>query len=394
MADRLGSVIALSDASGVVQSEITYDAFGRILSESNAGFGDRYKYASQQFDSASGLQGTPNRWYDPATGRWLSRDPIGFAAGDANLYRYVGNDSTNWIDPGGVDRFEAWLARRFYWSASDKKTELDIAIQANQEALRAQADPNRDSTYTQPDGIPEIVDLNRMSRRGPTSAGQIGTWEGQSYATMGPIAVWMITELVKKVGRDLLVEYGGGSAVRFATYLTKNGFRLTKNSIFKNGKKLCGSELDDALKAAAKEYKAASSVSAVVRNPRWRQSVANSDILKRRLGIRPGSGNDAHHIVLGGHRRAAPSQAILDHYQIDINAAENGVALVGGRGAPKTVSPRHHRGSDLHSRAGIDAVNDRLKAATNGVTDWAKGRQRVLDTLADIAAEIQVGAFP
>ena len=45
------------------------------------------------------------RWYDPQTGRWLSQDPIGFAAGDANLYRYVGNSPTNATDPSGlVDR--------------------------------------------------------------------------------------------------------------------------------------------------------------------------------------------------------------------------------------------------------------------------------------------------
>jgi uncharacterized protein RhaS with RHS repeats len=40
--------------------------------------------------------------YDPRTGRWLSEDPIGFAAADANLYRYVGNSPTNATDPAGL----------------------------------------------------------------------------------------------------------------------------------------------------------------------------------------------------------------------------------------------------------------------------------------------------
>ena len=43
-----------------------------------------------------------HRWYDAGVGRWLSQDPIGFAAGDANLYRYVGNGATNWVDPSGL----------------------------------------------------------------------------------------------------------------------------------------------------------------------------------------------------------------------------------------------------------------------------------------------------
>jgi len=34
-------------------------------------------------------------YYDPATGRWRSEDPIGFGGGDANLWRYVGNQVIN-----------------------------------------------------------------------------------------------------------------------------------------------------------------------------------------------------------------------------------------------------------------------------------------------------------
>jgi hypothetical protein len=40
--------------------------------------------------------------YDPRVGRWLSQDPIGFAGGDANLYRYVGNNPTDAIDTTGL----------------------------------------------------------------------------------------------------------------------------------------------------------------------------------------------------------------------------------------------------------------------------------------------------
>ena len=40
--------------------------------------------------------------YDPTIGRWISEDPIGFTAGDANLYRYVQNAPTNATDPSGL----------------------------------------------------------------------------------------------------------------------------------------------------------------------------------------------------------------------------------------------------------------------------------------------------
>src|SRR6266849_5001824 len=40
---------------------------------------------------------------DPTTGRWTTEDPMGFDAGDPDLYRYVGNDPTNTTDPSGLE---------------------------------------------------------------------------------------------------------------------------------------------------------------------------------------------------------------------------------------------------------------------------------------------------
>jgi hypothetical protein len=42
------------------------------------------------------------RWYDQTVGQFLSEDPKGFAAGDANLRRYVGNNAVNLRDPSGM----------------------------------------------------------------------------------------------------------------------------------------------------------------------------------------------------------------------------------------------------------------------------------------------------
>jgi RHS repeat-associated protein len=70
-----------------------------------------------------GLQYNRARWYDPATGRWLSTDPIGFGGGDVNLYRMVGNHPTSAIDPSGLEEpasesekaqaFVNWFGWRF-----------------------------------------------------------------------------------------------------------------------------------------------------------------------------------------------------------------------------------------------------------------------------------------
>ena len=63
---------------------------------------EAFAYTGRLFDKNTGLQNNLNRWYDPKIGRWLSQDPKGFAAGDANLYRYVGNSPTNFKDHTGL----------------------------------------------------------------------------------------------------------------------------------------------------------------------------------------------------------------------------------------------------------------------------------------------------
>lgn len=42
------------------------------------------------------------RDYDPEIGRWTAKDPIGFSAGDVDLFGYVQNDPINFIDPFGL----------------------------------------------------------------------------------------------------------------------------------------------------------------------------------------------------------------------------------------------------------------------------------------------------
>ena len=102
LADRLGSVRQIVDASGAVLDAIDYDSFGGILSESNPVEWDRFKFTGREYCPELGLYYYRARWYDPAVGRFISQDPIGFEAGDANLYRYVGNAPGDARDPRGL----------------------------------------------------------------------------------------------------------------------------------------------------------------------------------------------------------------------------------------------------------------------------------------------------
>ena len=72
------------------------------MSETNPGVKFRYGYTGREQDGETGLDYYRARYYDAANGRFISVDPIGFEAGDTNLYRYVGNNSTNSTDPSGM----------------------------------------------------------------------------------------------------------------------------------------------------------------------------------------------------------------------------------------------------------------------------------------------------
>ncbi len=80
------------------------------------------------FDAVTGLQWNINRWYDPKIGRWISEDPIGFWASDANLNRYVGNDPQIAIDLHGNKAFFLRMMYQFTHSSTplmaDMITEL------------------------------------------------------------------------------------------------------------------------------------------------------------------------------------------------------------------------------------------------------------------------------
>ena len=94
------------DGNGVVDTA-DYNLWNTNQYASSANFDPTvtkhvFGFTGRMFDTATGLQNNLHRWYDAGVGRWLSQDPIGFAAGDANLYRYVGNGVTIWIDPNGL----------------------------------------------------------------------------------------------------------------------------------------------------------------------------------------------------------------------------------------------------------------------------------------------------
>jgi len=80
---------------------MVYDTFGNMYTDSGSVAADYVSYTGREAERALGLYFYRSRFYDPLVGRFVTRDPIGFYGGDINLYRYVGNNPANFIDPFG-----------------------------------------------------------------------------------------------------------------------------------------------------------------------------------------------------------------------------------------------------------------------------------------------------
>lgn len=119
LADHQGSIRFVLDAAGNVVNRYEYDSFGRRL-VATEGVESPYGFTGREYDAESGLYFYRARYYDPATGRFISQDPARFDSGSSHFYSYLENDPANGRDPSG--NFSFWDAldvASFLWSAKE-----------------------------------------------------------------------------------------------------------------------------------------------------------------------------------------------------------------------------------------------------------------------------------
>jgi len=138
--DGFGSVRQLTSLAGGVTDSYNYDAFGNLLS-SPGPTPNNYLYRGEQYDSDLGLYYLRARYYNPQTGRFLSRDPVDGIPLDLNgiptdpralhKYLYANGDPINGIDPMGREvMFENALIQ-----GGSKETVIDVAVDSLGKAI-------------------------------------------------------------------------------------------------------------------------------------------------------------------------------------------------------------------------------------------------------------------
>jgi RHS repeat-associated protein len=98
--DALGSTVELTGPSGNMLASYAYEPFGNttVTSGSSA---NPYQYTGRENDG-TGLYYYRARYYNPSLQRFISEDPLGFAANSVNFYEYTYDNPTRFVDPSGL----------------------------------------------------------------------------------------------------------------------------------------------------------------------------------------------------------------------------------------------------------------------------------------------------
>lgn len=98
--DHLGTPQMLLDSAGQIVWQGNYSPFGGVDIVVNT-MENNFRFPGQYFDAETGLHYNWHRYYDPATGRYISADPIGLEGG-INLYAFANLNPVNYTDPDGL----------------------------------------------------------------------------------------------------------------------------------------------------------------------------------------------------------------------------------------------------------------------------------------------------
>ena len=93
-----GDVVGLGNNAGALTRQYRYDAFG-VEIDKNPSDQNPFRYAGEYFDTETGNYYLRHRYYQPATGRFLSEDPV---KDGLNWYTFCGNNPVMFVDPYGL----------------------------------------------------------------------------------------------------------------------------------------------------------------------------------------------------------------------------------------------------------------------------------------------------
>ncbi len=105
--NALGSVMEITDMNQGTVVSYRYDSYGKVTitragtPQATDPLGNHWTFTGRFLDEEAGLLYYRARYYDPAVGRFLQRDPIGYRP-TPSLFCYVNSNPTGLTDPAGL----------------------------------------------------------------------------------------------------------------------------------------------------------------------------------------------------------------------------------------------------------------------------------------------------
>ena len=124
--DGRGNVTHLTGPSNNVLERYTYFVSGQPNYLVTSGMNNRFLFKGALFVAGPEIYDMRNRFYLPNLGRFMQSDPIGFDAGDMNLFRYCGNDPVDRSDPDGLLAVDWTWSKRMYEQGNAQDSFNDI----------------------------------------------------------------------------------------------------------------------------------------------------------------------------------------------------------------------------------------------------------------------------
>jgi RHS repeat-associated protein len=314
-----------------------FDGAGITLTAS--AIGNPYLFTARRYDPESGNYTYRARMYSPWLGRFLSMDPIGFDAGDYNLYRYVFNNPANVTDPTGEFAFIPWLLKASAEAAADA-------------LMQALFNYFFDPTITTADEAVGSIDLrqvgwafvtgllpgNRWLRSLAGAAGDavlfILDYENQCGGF--PALAKILRVFAVSLGVEIIGDYLGDAIAKYGTMATVTGLRRlgfdeladrvlrqldwllqrklddflgkVKPSIGKNVGEIIGSAAD-----AEVYFRSIVRPGTVRPHPNWTGGYLAESLDGLRIGFRPSSKSGPPTIDLGSLFKAGKSSCVSGH---------------------------------------------------------------------------------
>ncbi len=102
--DPAGTPLMATDDAGNIVWKETYQPYGSKLNYQPAASSNTLGYTGKPYDNATGLSYMGARYYNPALGRFMGVDPVGYQEGNPhshNRYAYANNNPYKFVDPDG-----------------------------------------------------------------------------------------------------------------------------------------------------------------------------------------------------------------------------------------------------------------------------------------------------